>query len=135
MSEPLPPPPPMPPPPPGPPYGAPPGAPSNKGLMLVLSYLGILAIVPLIVEKDDANVQWHAKHGLVLCVAEIILFVGVAIFNMILGTVLGPFACFVGLLIPLLALGILVLHVMMIVKALDGKRLLIPGVSDFANRF
>ena len=38
---------------------------SNRTVMLILSYLGILALVPLLVEKDDPEVQWHAKHGLV----------------------------------------------------------------------
>ena len=34
--------------------------------MLILSYFGLLALIPLLVEKDDAEVQWHAKHGLIL---------------------------------------------------------------------
>jgi uncharacterized membrane protein len=103
--------------------------------MLVLSYLGLLALVPLLVEKDDANVQWHAKHGLVLCVAEIILFVVLSIVNFVVGSVLGPLACLFALLPMVVFLGVLVLHIMMIVKALDGKRLLIPGISEYANRF
>jgi hypothetical protein len=39
---------------------------SNRTIMIVLSYLWILAIVPLLVEKEDKEVQWHAKHGIVL---------------------------------------------------------------------
>jgi uncharacterized membrane protein len=30
---------------------------------------------------------------------------------------------------------ILILHIVMIVKAVNGQRLLIPGISEFANRF
>ena len=37
--------------------------------MIVLSYLWPLALVPLLVEKEDAEIQWHAKHGIVLMVA------------------------------------------------------------------
>ena len=44
----------------------------NRGVMIVLAYLWPLALVPLLVEKDDAEVQWHAKHGIVLMVAEIV---------------------------------------------------------------
>ena len=40
--------------------------------MLVLAYLWPLAAVPLLVSKDDAEVQWHAKHGLVLMAAELL---------------------------------------------------------------
>ena len=44
--------------------------------MIVLSYLWILwPRSRCVVEKNDPEVQWHAKHGLVLFVAEIILVV------------------------------------------------------------
>ena len=49
--------------------------------MIVLSYLGLLALIPLLVEKNDKEVQWHAKHGLVLLVAEIVLFIGLSILH------------------------------------------------------
>ena len=42
---------------------APPGAATdNRGLMIVLSYLWILALVPLLTEKQDQEVRWHAKQ-------------------------------------------------------------------------
>src|SRR3954452_9751593 len=47
----------------------------NRGVMIVLAYLWPLALVPLLLEKRDADVQWHAKHGLVLMVAELVLIV------------------------------------------------------------
>ena len=46
----------------------------NRGVMIVLAYLWPLALVPLLVEKRDPDVQWHAKHGIVLMVAEIVVF-------------------------------------------------------------
>ena len=39
-------------------------------------YLGLLALIPLIVEKNDRDVQWHAKHGLVLLGVFFIGWVG-----------------------------------------------------------
>ena len=48
---------------------------SNRNVMILLSYLWLLALIPLVVEKDDREVQWHAKHGLVLAVAELIFWV------------------------------------------------------------
>ena len=45
--------------------------------MIVLSYLWLLALVPLLVEKEDNEVQWHAKHGIVLMVAEIVLWIAI----------------------------------------------------------
>lgn len=116
--------------PPPPPTGTtpPPGTVSpNRGLMLVLAYLGILSIIPLVVEKNDPEVQWHAKHGLVLFVAEIILGIVITMITHVM-----PFAgCVLWMIWPL----ILILHIVMIVKAVNGQRLLIPGISEFADRF
>ncbi|MCD4749175.1 MAG: hypothetical protein K8R59_07365 [Thermoanaerobaculales bacterium] len=107
----------------------------NRTIMVVLSYLGLLALIPLLVEKDDAEVQWHAKHGLVLTAAEFVLFVGLQIVTMILGAISGGLGCLFGILIPVLALGILVLHVVCIAKGLKGERFIVPKVSEFADRF
>ncbi len=127
-----------PPPPPETP-SAPPTAPApagdNRTIMVVLAYLGLLALIPLLVEKDDAEVQWHAKHGLVLTAAEFILFIGLQIVTMILGAISGGLGCLIGILFPVIALGILVLHVMCILKGLKGERLIVPKVSEFADRF
>ena len=49
---------------------------TNRGPMIVLSYLWVLALIPLLVEKDDPEVQWHAKHGLVLAAAAAALVLG-----------------------------------------------------------
>lgn len=117
--------PPMPPtPPPGP-------TDSNRGVMIVLSYLWVLTLIPLLLEKDDAEVQWHAKHGLVLFAAEIIVFVVLSV----IGAVSSVLGC---LLVPLwmaLMVAILVVHVICIVKGLNGERFLIPGISQYADRF
>jgi len=104
---------------------------SNRNVMIVLSYMWLLALVPLLTEKDDKEVQWHAKHGLVLMVFELLLWIVISI---ALGP-LGIFGCLVGLFTPLLALAQLVLHIMCIVKGINGQRLIVPGISDFANKF
>jgi hypothetical protein len=33
---------------------------SNRNIMIVLSYLWLLALIPLLTEKEDKEVQWHA---------------------------------------------------------------------------
>jgi uncharacterized membrane protein len=117
--------------PPPPPAGMPPtGAASpNRSLMLVLSYLWILALVPFVVEKNDPEVQWHAKHGLVITIAEVILWVVVAVVTNI------PFLAILGCVLWLMWPLIFVLRIILIVKAVNGQRLLIPGLSEYANRF
>lgn len=116
--------------PPPPPTGTPPPAGTvspNRGLMLVLSYLGILAIIPYVVEKNDPEVQWHAKHGLVLFVAEIVLGIVIAMVTHFV-----PFAgCVLWMIWPL----IFIFHIFLIVQAVNGKRVMIPGISEYADRF
>jgi uncharacterized membrane protein len=118
--------------PPPPPIGTPPTgtASPNRGIMLILAYLGPLAVIPLVVEKNDPEVQWHAKHGLVLLVVEIIL-------GFILGILVHiPFlGCLALLGFPLLGLAIFLFHIFLIIKANNGQRVLIPGISEFADRF
>lgn len=139
-SAPPPPPPATPPPPAGPPKETPAPASGgvvsdNRNLWIVLSYLGLLALIPLLVEKDDPEVQWHAKHGLVLTAAEFILFVGLSVIGMVIGAMSAGLGCILGLVWPIVMVGVLVLHVMCIVKGLNGDRLLIPGISEFADKF
>lgn len=107
----------------------------NRTIMVVLSYLGLLALIPLLVDKDDAEVQWHAKHGLVLTAAEFVLFVCLQIVVIILGAISGGLGCLAGILVPVFALGILVLHVICITKGLKGERFIIPKVSELVDRF
>jgi hypothetical protein len=107
----------------------------NRGVMIVLAYLWLLALVPLIVEKHDAELQWHAKHGLVLMVAELIaLFVYVMATSVVSLATLG-LGCILGVFLVFAWVAILALHVTAIVKGVNGGRLIIPGISEYANRF
>ncbi len=144
MSEdqPTPPPPPSDPPPPPPPAGPPPpsagspppvsapngGASENRTLMIVLAYLGPFALIPFLAEKDDQEVQWHAKHGLVLFGADIVIS--------ILLTVVSTMTACVGCLVTLpVWIAVVAVHIVCIVKGVNGERFLIPGLSDFADKF
>jgi fumarate reductase subunit D len=113
--------------PPGPGPTPPGGVSPNRGIMLVLSYLGILALIPFVVEKNDPEVQWHAKHGLVLCVAEFILAIFLAIVTHFI-----PFAgCVLWMIWPI----IFIFHIFLIIKATNGQRVIIPGISQYADSF
>ena len=107
------------------------GQSQNRTIMVILAYLGILALIPLLVEKDDKDVQWHAKYGIVLAVAWIALSVILTILTSIpgLGWILG---CAVG---PVLWIVILVVHIIAIVKAVNGERFRLPVLADFADKW
>jgi uncharacterized membrane protein len=110
------------------------GAP-NRAAMLVLAYLWPLAVIPLLISKDDAEVQWHAKHGLVLMAAELAVLLALSIVMQLLIVITFGVGCLASLLFVFLWAGVFVLHVFAIVRALNGYRLIIPGVSEYASRF
>ena len=107
----------------------------NRTVMIILSYLGLLALIPFLIEKDDKEVQWHAKHGLVLVVAEIALCIALGLVMTVLGFISHGIGCIGIFFWPIISLGILVIHVLCIVKGVNGQRFIIPGVSQFADRF
>jgi hypothetical protein len=110
------------------------GASPNRGVMIVLAYLWPLALVPLLVEKNDPDVQWHAKHGLVLMIAELILLFGYIMMTSIVSLATLGLGCVLSLFLVFGWVGILALHVVAILKGVNGSRLIIPGLSDYANR-
>lgn len=99
--------------------------------MFILSYFGILALIPLLVEKEDSEVQWHAKHGLVLLGTWIVISIALMVLQMVpgIGWILG---CGIA---PFLWLAILVIHIVCIVKAINGERFKLPVISDFADQW
>lgn len=103
--------------------------------MLVLAYLWPLALVPYLLEKDDQDVQWHARHGLVLMAAEILLLFGVSVVMSLATLMAFSFGCALSLLVVALWIAILAVHLAAMVRALGGSRLIVPRLSEFADRF
>jgi uncharacterized membrane protein len=110
------------------------GASPNRGVMIVLAYLWPLALVPLLVEKGDPEVQWHAKHGLLLMVAELILAFAYIMMTSLVSLATLGLGCVLSLFLVFGWVAILALHVVAILKGVNGGRLIIPGLSDYANR-
>ena len=125
-----PPPPAAPPPPPADPpaAGGSSGGSDNRAIMVVLSYLGPLALIPYLVEKEDPEVQWHAKHGLVLTAASIVL-------SLILFAISSATGCLGCLIQVPVTIAVIVVFVLCIVKGLNGERFTIPHLSELADRF
>jgi uncharacterized membrane protein len=107
----------------------------NRSVMIVLAYLWVLAVIPLLVEKTDSEVQWHAKHGLVLTAAELVLLFAYVLATSIVSLATFGLGCVLSLLLVFAWIGILALHVVAIIKGVNGGRLIIPGLSEYADRF
>ena len=115
---------PTPPPVPTPPsnQAPPPTGEKNTG-MSILSYLGILVIVPLLVAKDDPYVKFHAKQGLVL----LILFIICSILGIIpmIGWILGALGWIFAIILMIIG----------IMNAASGKEVELPVIGQFAKNF
>lgn len=99
--------------------------------MLVLSYLFLLALIPLLIDKDE-EVQWHAKHGLLLTVGWFVIGLVMFTMSMVVDTCfLGCASSLIGLTLWLVAIGV---HIFAIVKALNGERLHVPVVTDLVAK-
>ncbi len=110
------------------------GSSPNRGVMIVLAYLWPLALVPLLLDKQDPEVQWHAKHGLVLMIAELILLFGYIMITSIVSLATLGLGCVLSIFLVFGWIGVLALHVVAILKGVNGGRLIIPGLSDYADR-
>ena len=104
--------------------GAPETVREQDKIQLVLAYLGLLALVPFLTVKDSEFVKWHAKNGLVLGVGGFVV-IGIVQVIPVLGQIVGCLG----------TVGLLVVDVMAMMKALRGERWRIPVVTDLAAKF
>ena len=112
--------------------------------------IGIIAIISLIIEKENRFVRFHALQSVLLIVGWIILVIVLSIVSVVLGILLGAAASAAGsaggivsliftlisllvwLVIPLLFLGALILAA---VKAYGGSYFKIPIIGNMAEKF
>ena len=94
----------------------------NKGIT-ILSYIGILCLVPLLAKKDSKFAQYHAKQGLVLFIMELIIWVLIVI------PFLGWIIYIVGIITSL------VFAIMGIMNVVGGKCKELPIIGKFAGKF
>jgi uncharacterized membrane protein len=92
----------------------------------ILAYLGILCLVPIFAAKDSPFAKYHANQGLTLFLAEIVLWIGLAVINGVLYVILSPSLGFIHFLLSLIQLVPLVLLVMGIINASQGKCVPLP---------
>jgi hypothetical protein len=111
-----------------------PDAPS-RSVLIVLAYLWPLALVPLLVEKRDREVRWHARHGLVLMAAEVVAAAALVGLGMAASIAAPWVASLLIVLVVIFWFGMFAVHALAALRGLAGSRLLLPGVSRLADRF
>ena len=107
----------------------------NRRVMIVLSYLWVLALLPLLLDNRDPDVRWHAKHGIVLMIAEYVMLFAYLIVTSVVSLAALALGLLLSLLLVLAWVGILALHLVAILKGINGGRLIVPVVSALADRF
>ena len=103
---------------------------ASRRAMLILSYLAFLGVIPLLFSREDPEVRWHARNGLLLFGAV----AGIALVATLVGTVLPALGCLYAMLMFFVLVLYAFIAILAIVKALDGQRLLVPGISKHAGR-
>ncbi len=96
---------------------------SQKNILAIISYIGVLCLVPILTKEKDEFVKFHAKQGLVLFVSEVIVWV---VFSII------PYLWLIGNLFWILWV---VLSIIGIMNVLNNQKKEIPLIGGFAKKF
>ncbi len=105
---------------------------SDETMTAILSYLGILVLIPYFTTqgKRNAFMSFHIKQGLALFVFDIILtVVGMVVW------VIPVIGWMIGLLMPIVWILVLIVAIIAIVKALKGEMWDIPVIGGFKDKF
>lgn len=92
-------------------------------VMALLSYLGLLIIIPYLVAREDGFVRFHIQQGLVLLVIELIAWCVGFTFWPLMG------------LVQAVHIATFILAIIGIVNALQGKENELPLVGSYAKHF
>ena len=117
------------PPPPPPTGGSAPG--SDRTLMVVLAYLWILALIPLLTKKEDAEVQWHAKNGIGILIGEILAWIVLTVIGFVAPDAVG---CGVGVISCAVWIAFLVVRIIALIKGVGGQRFSVPVLTDLGQK-
>ena len=103
-------------------------------ILLLFAYLGPLALVALVASRREL-VKWHAKQGLLVLAFITGSYLILKPIHLLLKN---PYVAWLGelywTLVGLTALGVGVLLLVCIVRALEGERFRIPLLGELADR-
>lgn len=85
----------------------------NK-IWALLSYFGVLCLIPLLLKKDSKFAQFHAKQGLVMFIIEFFLWI----------PIIGWLA----------AIAMIFIWIMAVIKTLQGQYWKAPIIGDIAEK-
>jgi uncharacterized membrane protein len=95
----------------------------------IIAYLGILCFVPLLAAKKSPFAMYHANQGIVLFIFWFAILIGVRVINDILGFILPSSLGFIYFLISLVEILPMILTVLGIINASQGKCVPLPVIG------
>jgi uncharacterized membrane protein len=102
-------------------------APSSRWLLL-FAYIPLFGVLALSSRSREA--RWHARNGLALFVAMIV----VGSLATLVSILLPSLSCLYAVAMVIVGVLFVAIDVLAAVKAFEGARLLIPGISTYASR-
>ncbi len=95
----------------------------QEKFIAAIGYLGVLCVIPLLLERKSAFAQHHGKQGLVLLLAWLVLWVG----NII--PILGQVVWVLGSLV------LIILVILGMINAFSGNTWEMPFFGSYAKSF
>ena len=102
----------------------------NK-VMGILAYLSWLVLIPIFAAPKSKFARFHANQGLVLAITEVAWWIVTAILNAILYAISWRLGSLVGTLLGLVNLVFLVMLVIGIMNAVNGRAKELPVIGKF----
>lgn len=97
----------------------------KKG-MAILSYFGILVLIPIFAAKDNAFARYHANQGLIVCICSAIS----SVCSSLIGSILSGFlATIFSVVFGIISLLLFILSIIGIVNAAKGQQKPLPIIG------
>ena|SRR5438477_10001616 len=103
---------------------------SSRSWLFAMAYLPVLGLLPLLAGSRDPELRWHARNGQLLFGA--VAAVGVA--ATIVGIAAPALTCLYAVAMVIVGGCYVAIVLLALVKAFEGRRLMIPGISRHAAR-
>lgn len=102
---------------------------TNNKALAILSYIGILVLVPLLAAPNSKFARFHANQGLTLLITEIIGNVALVILRIVAYAIADPLGVIFSVITWLFSILVFILLIIGIVNAAQGKAKELPLIG------
>jgi uncharacterized membrane protein len=101
-------------------------------LMAILAY--IIFLIPLIAARDKKYAMYHTEQALVLLIAWVVIYIAFTIVSIIISKISTALSCGLGIVSILIWVGYLVLWIMGLINAAQGKIKELPIIGAYGAK-